>query len=667
MKMVRLFWLAVILFCNTVQADWVDNFDGNEPNQAVWTFVNPLGDASFAMNGGAAVINVPPGTNHDIEVPIEAPRLMADFNNVNFTIETKFNSLVTLGYQMQGLLIQQDLNNFIRFDVAYNGSNVYLYVAYFSGGQGTSKLNATIQPAALYYLRINRQGNVWTLYYSVNGSQWNTATSFSGTLAVSSMGIYGGNFSDTGNSAPRFSAVADYFKSTVTPVKRGANQFGMIVSAVGHGSVTKNPDKKSYVAADQVTLTATAKADSVFLGWNGDVNSTSNPAVLTVTGNHVVTAVFAAANGGVQLNVWYGQHQVFGGIGTPQKRIDILGNVTNCDYVQSLQYSLNGSPLLPLSMGPTNQRLTGTGDFDVEIACTDLLPWPAQNNIQIVATEINGIVVTAPVICEYFKENVWPLPYGVNWRSVTDISKVAQVVDGNWAVDANGVTVAEQGYDRSIAIGDANTWHDYEVTVPVTVHTSYHVPGQIGGEPEIGLVMRWTGHYPKNGEQPVIGVSPIGSSVLFFWSGPNSGDWCIYDHHYQIVSRTNGPGVLQPGITYIFKMRVETIPGVGGLYRFKVWQSGQSEPSAWLLQQQESMADPQYGSVLLLVHHADATFGNIIITGLDYDLNGDGSVGFGDLKVMCDHWLDTGQNVFGDFNHDDTVDFADFAKFAGHW
>ena len=137
--MVRLFGLAVILFCDTVQADWVDNFDGNEPNQAVWTFVNPLGDGSFAMTGGGMSINVPPRTNHDIEVPIEAPRLMADFNNVNFTIETKFNSLVTLGYQMQGLLIQQDLNNFIRFDVAHNGSNVYLYAAYFSGGTKTDK------------------------------------------------------------------------------------------------------------------------------------------------------------------------------------------------------------------------------------------------------------------------------------------------------------------------------------------------------------------------------------------------------------------------------------------------------------------------------------------------------------------------------------------------
>ena len=47
MKIVRLFVFAVILLCNTAEADWVDNFDGNEPDQVVWTFVNPLGDGAI--------------------------------------------------------------------------------------------------------------------------------------------------------------------------------------------------------------------------------------------------------------------------------------------------------------------------------------------------------------------------------------------------------------------------------------------------------------------------------------------------------------------------------------------------------------------------------------------------------------------------------------------
>jgi hypothetical protein len=667
MKMIQLFGLAVILLCNTVQADWIDNFDGNEPNQAVWTFVNPLGDGSLTMADGAVLINVPPRRNHDVWVPNEALRLTADFQNVDFTIETRFTSAVSTEYQMQGLIVEQDSDDFIRFDVSSSGSSVGLYAAHFVNGTANRVLNTTISKATSYYLRINRQANQWTLNYSYDGTQWLNAAGFTRAMAVSSAGIYAGNFESTNSSAPRFTAAADYFRSSVAPLRRGTNQFGMIVNAAGYGVVTKNPDEKNYNAGDQVTLTAVPNAGSVFNGWNGAVGGSNNPVVLTVTGNHVVTAAFGPANGDVQVQIWYGQHQVFGRLGTPQRRIDILGNVTNPDYVESLKYSLNGGPLLPLSIGTANQRLSNLGDFDVEIFCTDLLPAPAQNNIQIIATDMNGKTAAASVICEYQKSTVWPLPYDINWSSVTDISDVAQIVDGRWVLDANGVTVAAQGYDRSIAIGDANTWRDYEVTVPITVHTSYHILDQIGGEPEVGFVMRWTGHYPKTSEQPVVGVSPIGSSVLFFWSGPYSGNWCIYDHHYQIVSQSSAPGVLQPGITYIFKMRVETIPNVGGLYRFKVWQSGQTEPSAWLLQQQESMADPQYGSVLLLAHHVDATFGNIIITGLGYDLNGNGSVDFADFNVLCSHWLDTGQNIFGDFNHDGKVDFADFAKFTGNW
>ena len=41
-----------------------------------------------------------------------------------------------LGYQDQGLIVQQDSNNFIRFDVYSDGSNVRLFSAHFVNGAG---------------------------------------------------------------------------------------------------------------------------------------------------------------------------------------------------------------------------------------------------------------------------------------------------------------------------------------------------------------------------------------------------------------------------------------------------------------------------------------------------------------------------------------------------
>jgi len=52
-----------------------------------------------------------------------------------------------------------------------------------------------------------------------------------------------------------------------------------------------------------------------------------------------------------------------------------------------------------------------------------------------------------------------------------------------------------------------------------------------------------------------------------------------------------------------------------------------------------------------------------------YDLDCDGSIGFGDLAIMCENWLMMGQDIPGDFYKDDNniVNFLDFADFALIW
>ncbi len=52
-----------------------------------------------------------------------------------------------------------------------------------------------------------------------------------------------------------------------------------------------------------------------------------------------------------------------------------------------------------------------------------------------------------------------------------------------------------------------------------------------------------------------------------------------------------------------------------------------------------------------------------------YDLDCNGSIGFGDLAIMCENWLMMGQDIPGDFYKDDNniVNFMDFANFALIW
>ncbi|MDO8304045.1 MAG: choice-of-anchor J domain-containing protein, partial [Sedimentisphaerales bacterium] len=50
-----------------------------------------------------------------------------------------------------------------------------------------------------------------------------------------------------------------------------------------------------------------------------------------------------------------------------------------------------------------------------------------------------------------------------------------------------------------------------------------------------------------------------------------------------------------------------------------------------------------------------------------YDLDGDCSIGMGDLAIVSQNWLAAGADVAGDFNRDEILDFLDLALFALHW
>jgi hypothetical protein len=65
---------------------------------------------------------------------------------------------------------------------------------------------------------------------------------------------------------------------------------------------------------------------------------------------------------------------------------------------------------------------------------------------------------------------------------------------------------------------------------------------------------------------------------------------------------------------YVFRVQVQGNGSGGSHISFKVWEAGSPEPSTWDLEV-DGGAAPQ-GSVGLLAHLSDASFGNVIVTPL---------------------------------------------------
>ena len=64
------------------------------------------------------------------------------------------------------------------------------------------------------------------------------------------------------------------------------------ISLNGNGTVTASPAAQSYAPGTVVTLTATPKTGSPWVGWSGACSGTSNTCTLTMDANKSVTANF---------------------------------------------------------------------------------------------------------------------------------------------------------------------------------------------------------------------------------------------------------------------------------------------------------------------------------------------------------------------------------------
>ena len=326
------------------------------------------------------------------------------------------------------------------------------------------------------------------------------------------------------------------------------------------------------------------------------------------------------------IDVWYGDSQRFGHLGVPQPWINILGNVSGPNLVTELAYTLNGGAEQPLGMGADGFRLVRAGDFNIEIDSADLND--GANQIMIKATDSMATTVFKAVTIQYDAGNIWPPNHVATWTSA-DIQVDAQVVDGKWSAQNGVARPLELGYDRLLAIGDL-TWPDYEVEVPITVH-SLDPEGYCGinNGPGVGLVLRWQGHYLTDddqaiGRQPRTGWSNLGALGWYHWGhngncvpgGPEALQFKGYGGATSIGNGYDSSHQLEFNTPYIFKLSVESTTDPA-YYRFKVWKAADPEPVQWNLYGVGAAGGPDAGSLLLVAHWVDATFGQVTVTPLN--------------------------------------------------
>jgi beta-xylosidase len=195
-----------------------DSFNSGSLNTALWSFVNPVGDGSYSLNGSELLLVVPAGANHDPTFggTDNSLRVVQTIANGDFGVVVKFDSIPTLQYQFEGLLVEQDSANFLRLQLGSNGSSLVFGASRIVSGTETSVFSNNITPATgttSLWLKVVRSGSTWTVSWSADGTTFQSGPAFTQALTVSDIGPFAGNYKPTPSAAPAFTAKIDSFST----------------------------------------------------------------------------------------------------------------------------------------------------------------------------------------------------------------------------------------------------------------------------------------------------------------------------------------------------------------------------------------------------------------------------------------------------------------------
>jgi hypothetical protein len=322
------------------------------------------------------------------------------------------------------------------------------------------------------------------------------------------------------------------------------------------------------------------------------------------------------------IDLWYGNQQAFGRHGHPQRWVNILGHVSSPNRkIRGLTYTLNReSQPHPIHIGSDGRRLMAAGDFNIELDVARLQA--GKNVVTITAENTAGRQTTCTLAFDYHCSSAPPLPDTIDWSTVERVQDIAQVVDGYWILADGGLRIHPDyvGYDRAVAVGD-RTWADYEVTVPLVVRAVDEAcfGSKTSVCPGLGLILRWNGHTQTPIAFPHLHTGWLPCSTFWLkWERERPPQLQISENQgslHRDASTVSVPKVVTLGETYWLKGQMQTFPG-GSSYKLKFWQDGTPEPLDWDVLHQGNEWSKGAGSLLLVAHHVDVTFGNLSVRPL---------------------------------------------------
>jgi hypothetical protein len=141
--------------------------------------------------------------------------------------------------------------------------------------------------------------------------------------------------------------------------------------------------------------------------------------------------------------------------------------------------------------------------------------------------------------------------------------------------------------------------------------TGYESPSN---GPVLGMGIRWLGH--QGSRQPKREWWPAGAFAWYKVHENGFQQFELIGNESKHIDRAPGSYRFTEGQTFIYKARVETGPDGRSTYRFKAWDSSTTEPADWLLEITTDAGDPAKGSILLIAHEVDASFGTVTVEPL---------------------------------------------------
>ena len=160
------FWSGGVPVASTIESD---DFSGTDLNTEIWSFINPLNDADVSLNGTQALISIPAtGAVHDVWTNENTlPRIVQYVNDTDFEVEAKFESPIGRRIQSQGILVEQDDSHVLRLEFHKWGRVLSIFLPSTIWGSSASfTREGQLFREAPMYLKVLRQGDLWTVSYS---------------------------------------------------------------------------------------------------------------------------------------------------------------------------------------------------------------------------------------------------------------------------------------------------------------------------------------------------------------------------------------------------------------------------------------------------------------------------------------------------------------------